>query len=80
MTTTLDINTITQSLPELVDQLAPGDELILTRNHQTVGRLTGDAIATPVKLRPGPGFMKGSIIYMAPDFDEPLEDMKEYME
>jgi hypothetical protein len=30
--------------------------------------------------RPGPGACKGSILYMAPDFDAPLEDMKEYME
>ena len=30
--------------------------------------------------RPGPGACKGMILYMAPDFDAPLEDMKEYME
>ena len=30
--------------------------------------------------RPGPGACKGMIQYMAPDFDAPLEDMKEYME
>ena len=30
--------------------------------------------------RPGPGACKGMIVYMAPDFDAPLEDMKEYME
>ncbi len=30
--------------------------------------------------RPGPGALKGSILYMAPDFDALLEDMKEYME
>ena len=30
--------------------------------------------------RPGPGVCKGMITYMAPDFDAPLEDMKEYME
>jgi hypothetical protein len=30
--------------------------------------------------RPGPGACKGLILYMAPDFDAPLEDMKEYME
>jgi hypothetical protein len=29
---------------------------------------------------PGPGAFKGSILYMAPDFDAPLEDMREYME
>ena len=25
------------------------------------------------------GFLKGSVLYMAPDFDEPLEDFKDYM-
>lgn len=29
---------------------------------------------------PGAGAFKGSILYMAPDFDAPLEDMREYME
>ena len=33
-----------------------------------------------VRPRPGPGAFKGVITYMAPDFDAPLEDMKEYME
>ena len=32
------------------------------------------------KQRPGPGLCKGMITYVAPDFDAPLEDMKEYME
>jgi hypothetical protein len=31
-------------------------------------------------LRPPPGLGKGMITFIAPDFDEPLEDMKEYME
>ncbi len=33
-----------------------------------------------VRPRPQPGAMKGSILYISPDFDAPLEDMKEYME
>jgi hypothetical protein len=27
-----------------------------------------------------PGTLKGTVLYMAPDFDAPLEDFKEYME
>lgn len=35
----------------------------------------------PVKPpRPAPGLGKGGIIYMASDFDAPVEDMKGYME
>jgi antitoxin (DNA-binding transcriptional repressor) of toxin-antitoxin stability system len=82
VTTTLEIGTITQSVPELVDRLAPGDELILTRNQQPVGRLTGGDMPSPSPEQHPPafGWMAGVIEYMAPDFDEPLEDMKEYME
>lgn len=30
--------------------------------------------------RSGPGACQGAILYMAPDFDAPLEELKEYME
>ncbi len=66
------------NLKELVHQLAPGDEIIITENHQTVARLRSES-EQPTK-RPLPGLGKGSILYMAPDFDEPLDEMKEYME
>jgi hypothetical protein len=31
-------------------------------------------------VRPPPGLGKGMITFIAPDFDAPLEDLKEYME
>jgi antitoxin (DNA-binding transcriptional repressor) of toxin-antitoxin stability system len=80
MTSTLELGSITQSVPELVERLAPGDELILTRNHQPVAKLVGEAAPAPRSHPPEAGWCKGLIVYMAPDFDEPLEDMKEYME
>lgn len=33
-----------------------------------------------MQSRPGPGLCKGMVTYIAPDFDGPLEDMKEYIE
>lgn len=38
-----------------------------------------EAEKLPMKERPAPGLGKGSLIYMAPDFDEPLDEFKEYM-
>jgi hypothetical protein len=35
---------------------------------------------TSPKQRPGPGLGKGMITFIAPDFDTPLDDFKEYME
>jgi antitoxin (DNA-binding transcriptional repressor) of toxin-antitoxin stability system len=65
-------------LKELIDKLAPGEEIVLTENQQRVAKLVGERPARPP--RPAPGLGKGSILYMAPDFDEPLDEFKEYME
>ncbi len=65
-------------LKELINRLAPGEVIVLTDHQQPVARLIGERVAAPP--RPAPGLGKGSILYMAPDFDEPLEEFKEYME
>jgi antitoxin (DNA-binding transcriptional repressor) of toxin-antitoxin stability system len=65
-------------LPELIDRLAPGEELIITRGDQPVAKLVGQA--RPDRPPRRPGTLRGSVLYLAPDFDAPLEDFKEYME
>ena len=42
MQTTLAAEDIKLTLPELLDSLAPGDEVILTRNHQPVAKLVSE--------------------------------------
>ncbi len=37
-----------------------------------------ETLETPCKERKA-GSMKGAVLYMAEDFDEPLEDFKDYM-
>ena len=55
-----------------------GEEVLITENDQPVARLiaAAPAVRQPRKL----GTLKGTVLYMAPDFDAPLEDFKEYME
>ncbi|HZU35864.1 MAG TPA: type II toxin-antitoxin system prevent-host-death family antitoxin [Gemmataceae bacterium] len=66
------------TLRELIQSLAPGQEVVITENNQPVAKL--------VPLKGGqrqprrPGTLKGTVLYMAPDFDAPLEEFKEYME
>ena len=79
MTTTMAVEDIQWTLPELLDRLTPGDEVILTRNQQPVAKLVSEQAKPQTKQRPGPGLGKGMITFIAPDFDAPLEDMKEYM-
>lgn len=78
MSITITLEEAQAKLKELVHQLAPGDEIIITENHRTVARLRSGA-EQPIN-RPQPGLGKGSILYMAPDFDEPLDEMREYSE
>lgn len=80
MQTTMALEDIKVTLPELLDSLAPGDKVILTRNQQPVAKLVSEAAKPAPKQRPGPGLCKGMITVIAPDFDAPLEEMKEYME
>lgn len=71
-------------LLDLIHQLSPGDEVLITENDQAVARLT-PAVKPADQPHPQPrerqlGTLKGTVLYMAPDFDAPLEDFKEYME
>ena len=74
---TITLDEAQAHLPELVEKLLPGEEIIITLNEHPVARLVGESKAQrpPRKL----GTLKGTILYMAPDFDAPLEDFKEYM-
>ncbi len=64
-------------LPELIEKLKPGDELIITQGLQPIARLTGATaiIPPPRKL----GSMRGSVVSMAPDFDAPPAEFQEYI-
>jgi antitoxin (DNA-binding transcriptional repressor) of toxin-antitoxin stability system len=64
------------SLPELLDSLSPGDEVILTRNHRPVARLVSEA---PRQRQPRkPGNCKGMITLLVED-DEHLEGFMDDM-
>jgi len=78
MLATITVEEAQINLKELIHQVAAGQEIIITENQQPVARLVSEL--PKKKQRPAPGLGKGSIIYMAPDFDESLEEFKEYME
>ena len=80
MLSTMAVEDIVMTLPELLDGLAPGDEVILTRGRQPVAKLVSERLKPTSTPRPSPGLGKGMITFIAPDFDAPLDCMKEYME
>jgi antitoxin (DNA-binding transcriptional repressor) of toxin-antitoxin stability system len=64
-------------LAELIDKLAPGEELIFTRDQMPIAKL----VRTPLTSWPcKAGSAKDKILWIAPDFDAPLDDFREYME
>lgn len=65
-------------LSELIHNLKPGDEVVITDNDEPVARLVAAEQRPQTPRRPGT--LRGTVKYMAPDFDAPLDDFKEYME
>jgi prevent-host-death family protein len=76
--TTISIEDAKNNLAELIHRLSPGEELLITENDQPVARLI--AARQPERKPRRPGTLRGTVLYMAPDFDAPLEEFKEYME
>jgi antitoxin (DNA-binding transcriptional repressor) of toxin-antitoxin stability system len=63
-------------LPELIGELAPGEEIIITQNQQPVARLVRER---SLEHKPRvPGNCKGLITLLVED-EEHLKDFEEYM-
>ena len=72
---TLTIDEVQSQLPQIIDQLRPGDELVITRNNQPVARLLGPELPKGVPIY---GRGKNMLIAYVDD-DEHLKDFAEYM-
>ena len=69
---TVTIEQAQAELPQLIQQLHDGEEVIITLAAKPVAKLT--AVTEPPKTRRQLGTLSGSVLYMAPDFDAPLRD------
>ena len=76
MSATITLEEAQAHLAELIAKLTPGEEFVITDKQQPVARLLPVQTKALRKL----GTMRGSVKYIAPDFDAPLDDFKEYME
>jgi antitoxin (DNA-binding transcriptional repressor) of toxin-antitoxin stability system len=74
--TSISIQEAGAALSELVDRLLPGEEILITDNDRPVAKITKAEEASPSRKL---GTMAGSVLFMAPDFDAPLDDFREYM-
>ncbi len=65
-------------LSDLIHNLVPGDEVVITENNQPVAKLVSELPKPKLGLRPPPGLGKGCITIVSDD-DEHLKDFAEYM-
>ena len=64
-------------LPQLIEALNPGEEVVIIRDGQPWARVEKTARTSwPCRA----GSYRKAEFWMAPDFDAPLDDFKEYME
>ncbi|HEV7517107.1 MAG TPA: DUF2281 domain-containing protein [Thermoanaerobaculia bacterium] len=72
----VDLEQACESLPELIEEALAGGEVLITRDRQPLVRLVA---AAPRERKPRTfGSAKG-LIKISDDFDEPLEDFRDYM-
>jgi prevent-host-death family protein len=72
---TVTIEEAQAKLPELIEKLAPGEEVIITRNAQPVARLVSPPSEKP---RPVFGRGRGKVIIVSEDEDH-LKGFEDYM-
>ena len=75
--TSVSIEEAQEKLPELLHQLNPGDELTITEDDRPLAKIV--AAKRAKSERRLSGVLKGSVRFMADDFDAPLDDFKDYM-
>ncbi len=71
--TQLEINQFQSNLTKYLDLVIKGEKIIITQDNKPVAEIS--PIQRPLKR----GSAKGKV-WMSLDFNEPLEDFKDYME
>lgn len=81
MTYTIAIEDAQTRYLDLIEQASKGDEIVLLRGTTPIARILPPELqqAQTSKRRLQFGMGKGSILFMADNFDAPLEDFQEYM-
>lgn len=67
---TATMEDVQSRLPELLDGLAAGEAIVITRDGKPVARLMPELpVGVPIL-----GRGKGKVLCLAPDFDEPMDE------
>ncbi|MGH9827947.1 MAG: type II toxin-antitoxin system Phd/YefM family antitoxin [Blastocatellia bacterium] len=74
---TVTIEEAQARLLEIIHRMRPGEEVVIIEDDQPIARIVP---AEPIAKREPrqPGTLRDTVLFMAPDFDAPLEDLKDY--
>ncbi len=76
MPATITVDEAQAHLKELIGNLAPGEELVITQDQRPVAKIVGQGV--PSSQAPPTRQRKGKLIILKED-DEHLKDFEEYM-
>ncbi len=76
--TTVTIEEAQARLPQIIDSLRPGEELMITDHGTPLARVQKAQATHATQLRPAPGLGQGFITVVSDD-DEHLQDFAESM-
>ncbi len=71
----VNVHQAKSQLSKLIERALAGEEVIIARNNKPTVRLE---VLPEARRRRRLGALKGLVKYMADDFDEPLDDFKDY--
>lgn len=72
----VNIHQAKSQLSKLIERALAGEEVIIARNNKPTVRLE---VLPELRRKRKLGTLKGLVVHMSDDFDEPLDDFKEYM-
>ncbi|VAX10455.1 hypothetical protein MNBD_GAMMA26-212 [hydrothermal vent metagenome] len=72
----VNIHQAKSQLSKLIERAIAGEEVIIARNNEPTVRLE---VLSKVRRKRKLGTLNGLVIRMADDFDEPLDDFKDYI-
>ena len=73
---TIDITQALTEISELIEKAVDGEEIMIAKNNQPLVKLVS---LQPLPKRPSLFGSDRDLISIADNFDEPLEDFKDYM-
>lgn len=74
---TITLKEAQANLPQIIGQLAPGEEITILEGRRPVAKLVGQSLAPRKPRRPGSA--RGKLVILEED-DEHLKDFDEYMQ